>query len=301
MSQKKTCMIGLGLITQRYIKGLDESSYLNICAVSDINENAVSRPMYDRYPFYNDYKQMIAQVKPEYAIISTPPESHFEIASFCLENGVNIVIEKPVTLCIREFDVLSRLAEEKGLVFKTLFHWHGGIETIAFAQKYDLTKIEEIKVSVCDPYCSDFETIDEDRRALMGAWIDSGVNVLSMLRQWLPFEKVEILKTDVQRCTKTQLPVYAKAMLCIDGVQVEIEIDWCQGRDHKESYVKLDGHWVHIDHSQQCIDDVGTTEYGRMTRLDEHYKHQFGTFAGESNVEFSRSVHEILFKVREAL
>jgi len=301
MSKKNTCLIGLGMITQRYIHELRNSSYLNICAVSDVNENAVSRPLYDEYPFYSDYKQMIAETVPEYAIISTPPQSHFEIALHCLQNGVNIIIEKPVTLCIEQFDTLSNLAQEKGLVFKTLFHWNGGIETRAFAETYDLTKIEEIKVSVCDPYCADSETIDEDRRPLMGAWIDSGVNALSMIRQWLPFETVEVLETEVRRCRQTQLPVYANVALLIDGIKTRIGIDWCQGKDQKETYVKLDGRWIHIDHTRQCIDDGEAVEYAQMPRLEQHYKYLFGTFTGQSNAEISRSIHEILFKVREKL
>lgn len=301
MQRKNACLIGLGLITQKYIKGLGIAPYLNICAVSDVNEDAVSRQLYAAYPFYADYKQLIDQVHPEYAIISTPPETHFEIASYCLEKGVNIIVEKPVTLCIEEFDALVKLAQQKGLTFHTLFHWLGGVETAAFAANYDLSKLQEIKVSVCDPYCDNFETIDEDRRSLMGAWIDSGVNALSMIRSWLPFENVEILSTNVQRCLETQLPVYACAQLLIDGVQTQIEIDWCQGRDHKESYVKLDGRWIHIDHSQQCIDDIGTMEYAKMDRLTQHYDSLFSEFAGDTNVEFSRSIHEVLFKVREAL
>ena len=298
---KKTCLIGLGLITQRYIQGLEKAPLLSIRAVSDIDENAVSRKLYGEYPFYSDYKQMIKNESTEYVIISTPPQSHFEIARFCLECGVNVIIEKPVTLCIEDFDALVELAEKNRLIFRTLFHWHGGIETNAFDEKYDLSKIEEIKVSVCDPYCSDAETIDVERRALMGAWIDSGVNTLSMIRRWLPFEKVEILKTETQRCKETNLPVYARVELIIDGVPAEIAIDWRLGKDKKESFVKICDRWVHVDHSEQKIEDGGVSEYTRMPRLNEHYKYLFETFEEKSNTEFSRSVHKALFEVNEVL
>ena len=88
-------------------------------------------------------------------------------------------------------------------------------------------------MSVWDPYCDDGETINSDRRLLMGAWIDSGVNALSLIRLWLPFEKVEVLHTEAQRCKVTHLPIYAKVNLRIDGIETEIVIDWRQGKDQK--------------------------------------------------------------------
>lgn len=298
---KRICLIGLGLITQKYIKGLEAAADLELCGVSDLNENAVSRPFYDAYPFYEDYKQMLREVKPDYVIISTPPESHYKIASCCLRSGVNVLVEKPVALCMEDFDALTQLAQDNCLVFRTLFHWHGGVETLAFGEKYDLSRIREIRVNISDPYCDDPEIINPDRRPLMGAWIDSGVNALSMIRLWLPFEQVELIGTEVQRCRQTQLPVYGKAELLIDGVKTQIVIDWRRGVDHKESFVKLDDRWVHIDHSGQFIDDEGITNYGCMPRMEQHYKQLFENLAYESNVEFSRSVHQVLFKVGEDL
>lgn len=212
-----------------------------------------------------------------------------------------MLIEKPVALCMEDFDALAQLAQEKHLVFRTLFHWHGGVETLAFAEKYDLSRIREIWVNVSDPYCDDPEIINPDRRPLMGAWIDSGVNALSMIRQWFPFEQVEVMGTDVQRCGQTDMPVYVKAELLIDGVKTQIVVDWRQGVDHKESFVKLDDKWVHIDHSGQFIEDGGITNYGCMPRLNQHYKYLFENLAYESNVEFSRSVHQVLFKVGKEL
>ncbi|MBR2489765.1 MAG: Gfo/Idh/MocA family oxidoreductase [Clostridia bacterium] len=92
---KKFCLIGLGTITKRYLKGIFESG-ICLLAVSDIDENAVSREYYSKYPFYSDYKEMISREHPDGVIISTPPKTHFEIASYCLENNVNVIIEKPV-------------------------------------------------------------------------------------------------------------------------------------------------------------------------------------------------------------
>ena len=298
----RVCLIGLGIITQRYLTGLTQSEFFKLCAVADLNEAAPGRAFYKELPFYTDYQKMIAEQNPDYVIVATPPQTHYDVAAHCFENGVNVIIEKPVTLCLEEFDALVALAQQKNLIFRTLFHWHGGIETLAFTRKYDTTRIREIQVSVCDPYCSDGSVIDPDRRPLMGAWIDSGVNILSMLRLWLPLESCRIIRTECQRCKETELPVYARAELLLDGVRTEITVDWRKGINHKESYVKLGGQTVHINHSAQSICTDGTvTDFARQPRLDEHYLHLFKTMDGSSNTALSRSVHKILFQVNEAL
>ena len=300
MGKKRACLIGLGQITQSYIDGLAASD-LELCAVSDTNEDAASRSLYAQYPFYVDYRAMLAAEKPEYAIISTPPQSHFEIARHCLEQGVNIIVEKPVVLYLEEWDALEKLAMEKGLVFRTLFHWLGGIETRAVAERYDTKQIQELEISVLDPYCDDGKTIHEDRRPLRGAWIDSGVNALSMIRLWLPMNQVELVSAKTQKCPQTQLPVYVSVELMIDGVPTKITVDWRKGKNYKESRFLYQGRWVRIDHSGQCIDDGGITEYGRMSRMQEHYYCLFSQMEFSSNVDFSRDVHEILYKVDAAL
>ena len=300
-AKKRACLIGLGKITEHYRAGLENSQVLRLCAVSDLDEAAFGRKYYEEYPFYTDYKTMVDEQNPDFVIISVPPMLHFEIASYCLKSGINVIVEKPVVLNIEEFDELIALARQKDLVFRTLFHWHGGIETIAFTQNYDHKDFEEINVSVHDPYAMGTGIIASDRRPLMGAWVDSGINILSMLHLWLPFEKVEIVNVTTDTCKETGMPVFASVDLVIDGVKTAISIDWRENIEHKESFVKLQGRTVHINHSAQSIVDGEATVYGRMPRLAEHYFTLFTSFDGTSNSDFSRTVHEILFKVNEEI
>lgn len=298
---ERLCLIGLGTITKRYLKGLSECNK-KIIAVCDSDKMAVSREYYSEYPYYSDYKKMLAENRADGVIISTPPKSHFEIANYCLENNVNVIIEKPVTLCIKEFDTLCKKAEEKGLYFKTLFHWQGGIETRAFGNEYDIAKISKIKVNVFDPYSEDGEIISPNRRQLCGAWIDSGVNALSMIKMWLPFEKTEIISTKIKKCKETGLPLYASVNLLIDGVEVEITVDWTKHRDQKESFVTVGDKTVYINHSAQSITDgENTTEYGRMERLDEHYYRLFYNLDNIENTDQSRQIHKLLLEVNDVL
>src|SRR5512143_1981040 len=50
------------------------------------------------------------------AIVATPTASHAEVASFLLERGVDVLVEKPMTASLSEADALVALARAKGRV-----------------------------------------------------------------------------------------------------------------------------------------------------------------------------------------
>ena len=295
-------IIGLGTITKYYLKGIQGARFLRLDAVCDVDPNAPSRGFFQEVPFFTDYREMIDQRDLGYVVISTPPSSHFEIASFALEHGVNVIIEKPATLNMRDYHALLELAKQRNLVFEVSFHWQNGSEVQKFNQLYQPEKISEISVSVQDPYSADGVVIDPQKRKLMGAWIDSGVNILSLIKMWLPMESVQIENARRQLCPESGLPIYADVRLVMDGVKIHITVDWRNGQNRKESFVVYDGRTIHLNHSGQCIvDGEDTVDCVFMERLQQHYYHYFRNFSGNADVPSAQRIHEILFQVNDAL
>ncbi|MEW6550100.1 MAG: Gfo/Idh/MocA family oxidoreductase [Spirochaetota bacterium] len=60
---------------------------------------------------YTDYKAMLADLKPDAAAIITPDFAHGDIATYCAEHGVHMLIEKP--LATTEEDVRRILAASR--------------------------------------------------------------------------------------------------------------------------------------------------------------------------------------------
>jgi len=59
--------------------------------------------------------ELLSDARPDVVHITTPPESHFEIARLCLERGCHVYVEKPFTLHEKEAQILVALANEKEL------------------------------------------------------------------------------------------------------------------------------------------------------------------------------------------
>jgi len=77
---------------------------------------------YSNIPVYDDYKKMIKESKPDCAFIATPTSSHFEISKYCLENGINLFLEKPCCLNYSDTSALRQLAQSKGLLIQVGYH-----------------------------------------------------------------------------------------------------------------------------------------------------------------------------------
>lgn len=117
----KYALIGCGRISTNHIKAA-LNNHLEIVGVCDIlpecMENLLSKHGLENDESirrYEDYKQMIAEVKPELVSIATESGIHAEIALYCIEQGVHVIIEKPMAMSMADANEIILRSEEKGV------------------------------------------------------------------------------------------------------------------------------------------------------------------------------------------
>ncbi len=118
-------IIGCGRISHKIAEGLAENkNKAELIALSDIIEDKMTstEKTYNEKSElnllinkYTDYKEMIKNENIDVAIISTESGYHEEIGLYCLENNINVIIEKPIALSIEGAQKLVNKAKEKGL------------------------------------------------------------------------------------------------------------------------------------------------------------------------------------------
>lgn len=62
---------------------------------------------------YLDYRQMIDDTHPDLVAVVVPTNLHFEVASYVLEQGIHVLIEKPMTNTLEEASTLIQLARSR--------------------------------------------------------------------------------------------------------------------------------------------------------------------------------------------
>lgn len=69
-----------------------------------------------RAPMFSDYREMLEAARPTALVVSTPPDTHFEIVSAAADRGVHAFVEKPFTLRSKDARELAGRFTEQRLV-----------------------------------------------------------------------------------------------------------------------------------------------------------------------------------------
>ena len=115
----KYALIGCGRISTNHIKAA-VNNQLEIAAVCDIVSEHMEAVLEKHHlekdasiKRYTDYRIMLKETQPALVSIATESGNHAEIALYCIEHGVNVIIEKPMAMSIKDADEIIRLSEEK--------------------------------------------------------------------------------------------------------------------------------------------------------------------------------------------
>ncbi len=113
----KVGIVGCGKIADSHASQIKRIEGCEIVGVCD-REPLMAQQLYERFPiraYYRDVTELLAQAQPDLVHITTPPDSHYDIARTCLEWGCHVYVEKPFTVHAYEAEALIGLAERKGL------------------------------------------------------------------------------------------------------------------------------------------------------------------------------------------
>ena len=113
----KVAIVGCGKIADSHASQIGRIKGCEIVGVCD-REPLMARQLYERFPvksYFSDVGELLRQAKPDVVHITTPPASHFDIASACLQAGSHVYVEKPFTINEADARRLIALANERNL------------------------------------------------------------------------------------------------------------------------------------------------------------------------------------------
>ncbi|PMD69516.1 Gfo/Idh/MocA family protein [Companilactobacillus nuruki] len=121
-------IVGTNWITEQFVKATDETKTFSLTHV-------YSRTEIKAKSFIEDLNKKNVNVSTDLnsffkenfntVYIASPNSLHFSQAKLAIENGKNVIVEKPSTSTIEEFTILDKLAHEKGVyIFEAARHIH---------------------------------------------------------------------------------------------------------------------------------------------------------------------------------
>ena len=107
-------IIGLGYWGKNYYRILNSNDNINLSAVVDSNQNINLDEGIKHFPDLEDL--LNSEINIDAAIIATPTNTHYEITKKLLNNGIHVLVEKPLSTKADEASELINFANEKNLV-----------------------------------------------------------------------------------------------------------------------------------------------------------------------------------------
>lgn len=120
MGKYKVAIIGCGRVAVKHLKAISKlKERVELIAVADTNVDGAKKLLTERgfvgVQIFKDYEEMINTAKPDICAITVPSGLHYPIAKLCMINGINILLEKPMTMSADESRELYELSNLTGV------------------------------------------------------------------------------------------------------------------------------------------------------------------------------------------
>lgn len=145
MGNIKVGIIGFGYWGPNLTRNFSEIPSSDLVAIADLKEDRLQRAhsLYPNVTLVREYKELF-NMDLDAVVISTPPVTHYPIAKECLEHGLHVLVEKPMTLKSEHAQELIDLAHAKGLILMVGHTFEYNSAVLALKQYIDSGELGDI-------------------------------------------------------------------------------------------------------------------------------------------------------------
>lgn len=222
----RVAVIGAGSMANRvHYPSLASFPDVEIAAICDIDPArlATTAEQYGVERRYSDYRRMVEEVAPDAVYAIGQPHLMYDIWHWCLSEGLNLCIEKPMGITLHQARALAWLAEQKGCITQVSF------QRRASPLAVQLRDACLQRGAIVHAQCSFFKCEIQPYLHARDRMLDDGVHAIDTLRWLCGGEVVEVQS----RTRRVQTPDinFISALLGFDNGATGILVNsWSSGR-----------------------------------------------------------------------
>ena len=118
MNKTVIAQIGVGYWGPNLLRNLAANKNCEIKTVAELSEERRSfvKSLYPKINISNDFNEILNDSDIEAVVISTPVNTHFDLATKALSAGKHILVEKPMAKSVEQIEQIGALAKKNNLV-----------------------------------------------------------------------------------------------------------------------------------------------------------------------------------------
>ena len=149
MNSLRAAVVGVGYLGNFHVQKYLALAHVELVAIVE-TEPSRRTEIAQRYGVaaYADFRDILDAI--DLVSIVVPPDRHFEVAHACLDAGIHVLVEKPVTETVAEAEILIKLAAANKCLFQVGHLERFNPAVIALREK--VTKPKKIDAQRFAPY-----------------------------------------------------------------------------------------------------------------------------------------------------
>jgi predicted dehydrogenase len=256
-------VIGVGYLGRFHAQKYAAIDSVDLVGVVDVEQERAEAVAIEcgTVPF-TEYQQLLEQV--DAVSIVVPTVYHHQVALACLERGIDILLEKPMTVTLAEADALNQLAEEKQLILQVghLERFNPAVLAVQPLLKNPLF-IEAHRLSV-------FKNRGTDVDVVLDLMIHDIDIILSMVNS--PIQSIHTVGAPVI----TQLTDIANArILFANGCTANITVSRISLDTVRKMRIFQPGRYLAVDFGKKEVMEVRLKQAGNGFPLPDISRHAF--------------------------
>lgn len=200
----------------------DDVEIVGICDL-DPERLSVTAERYAIQHRYSDYRKMIQEQAPDAVYVIGQPHIMYDIWIWCLANGLNLYIEKPMGITMHQAQMLAYLADKHDCITQVSFQRR--TSPMVSLLRDECLKRGAINHAVCRFYKSSLQPYTQARDHML----DDTVHAIDTLR-WLCDGEVVKIESATRRIQVPDIN-FISALLQFDNGAVGVLLNsWASGR-----------------------------------------------------------------------
>ncbi len=259
-------LIGAGAIAQSYLSAFENVEEATLVAIADIDaEAAKTKAKSMKCKGYDDPPKLVAEADCDAVIISTPPNTHPEIAELCLSKGIHVLCEKPLSITSESAEQMIDLADKNGalLTMGSKFRY---VEDVIKAKSIVDSGIlgEIILFENAFTGWVDMTTRWNSNPEISGGGvlIDNGTHSVDIMRYFLgPLRDVHVVEGKRLQTSRVEdtVRIFARSN---DGVMGSVDLSWSINKE-LSSYIDIYGSMgtIKVGWQQSCYRQSSSSDW----------------------------------------
>jgi UDP-N-acetylglucosamine 3-dehydrogenase len=239
----RVAVIGVGSMGFNHLRVYSELEGIQLVGASDVSPERL-KAITDRFsvPTYSDYHELFAKEKPDAVSITVPTSDHETVATFALQSGAHVLVEKPIAATVDEGKRIIALAKEmkRQLMIGHIIRFNPAIQSLKMRlDNGDLGRIFQIFCRRAGPFPARIRDV--------GVVVDLAPHDVDIMRFLTGENPMRVYAETEQQIHTDHEDLLFGLLRFPSGITGALELNWLTPKKIRETLVVGEKGLFHVD------------------------------------------------------